>query len=150
MPITKVESPAMSMVDTWSIWMATLSFMIRPRAMGASVKPAAQFLQQGSGVPAHVGTRRPAALAVVHHQETFESGDCGPALVEPDVDLADLVHQRRLVRVDRQHAVDDLHGAFPVLALDQARADVVLQPQQYLPVGHRIVIGRVWLGIGPQ
>src|SRR5476651_2321772 len=125
MPSTKVESPAMSMVDTWSIWMATLSFMIRPRAMGASVKPAAQFLQQGSGVPAHLGAGRPAAVAVIHHQEALESGNRGPALVEPDIDLARLVHKCRLVRIDRQHAVDDLHGAGPVLALDQAQADVV-------------------------
>src|SRR5476651_214916 len=128
MPMTKVESPAMSMVDTWSIWMATLSFMIRPRAMGASVKPAAQFLQQGSGVAAHVGAGGPAAMAVVHHQEPLESLNRGPALVETDIDLADLVHQRGLFRVDRQHAIDDFHRAFPVFALDQARADVVLQP----------------------
>src|SRR5476651_1037235 len=114
MPSTKVESPAMSMVDTWSIWMATLSFIVRPRRLGASVKPAAQFLQQGSGVLEHFDV----VLGAVHHQEALECGDRGPALVEPDIDLARLVHQRRLFRVDRQHAVDDLHGAVPVLALD--------------------------------
>src|SRR5690349_12498566 len=103
----------MSMVDTWSIWMATLSFIradfpikisvapsvaegplpirqerrdpstslrsARDDGLWPSVKPAAQFLQQGRGA---LGKGR-IGFCSIRGEETLEGGDRGAALVEP-------------------------------------------------------------------
>src|SRR5882724_10345752 len=108
----------MSMVDTWSIWMATLSFMTGS-FLGCggrlSVKPAAQFLQQGRRPLAQVGI----AVRPLHAQESLEGGDGGPAVVQARIELAGLEKQFRPVRRDRQHALERLRGARPVLSLGQ-------------------------------
>src|SRR5689334_11371306 len=134
----------MSMVDTWSIWMATLSFMDSPCLavvlseakddVMPSVKPAAQFLQQGRGALAEdrVGLGR------VGGEEALEGGDRGAPVVEAGIDLARFEQQLRPVGRNGQHALERARGARPVLALGEPQADVVLQPQQHVAIGHRI------------
>jgi hypothetical protein len=67
----------------------------------ASVKPAAQFLQQGRRLLAQGGI----ALARFDAEEALEGGDRGATLVEPGVDLSGLEQQFGTVRGDRQHAI---------------------------------------------
>src|SRR5271168_2516680 len=118
----------MSMVDTWSIWMATLSFMGRdsyvqeqvPRLRFAplgmkSVKPATQFLQQGRRTLAQSGI----AGRALDMEKSLEGGDRGAALVQARVELSRLEQQFRPVRRDRQHALERLRRTCPILALGE-------------------------------
>src|SRR4029453_12471009 len=163
----------MSMLDTWSIWMATFSFMIGgssnyrhpERSRGASslletrtapsaalrsardsVKPPPQVLQQARYALAH---RRTPGRAF-DMEETLESGNRRAPLVQPGVELAGLEQEFRPVRRDRQHAVERLCGRGPVLAVGQPQEDVVLQPEQHVAVRHRIEMLGMQLGLGPQ
>src|SRR5579872_7423811 len=136
----------MSIVDTWSIWMATLSFIRSISASRQSVKPPAQFLQP---------CRRPAAQLMVARvtdggEESLEGADGSAPVVEPGIDLARLEQQLRLVGRHRQHALQRTRRALPVLALGKPEADVVLEPQQHVAIGHRIEVGRVELGLRPR
>src|SRR5947209_6681054 len=106
----------MSTVETWSIWMATLSFIQGPWAAGSgsSVKPAAQFLQQRRGALLQAGVDVPAG-----GKESFEGRDGRPALVEPGIELARLEQELGPVGRNGQHLVEGTGGARPVLLLGE-------------------------------
>src|SRR5690349_2818302 len=131
----------MSMVDTWSIWIATVSFIRASAFDGQSVKPAAQFPQQVRSALAQRGI----ALATLDIEEPAESRDGGTALVQPGVDLARLEQECRTIRCDCQHAVQRTRRPRPVALLGKPQADVVLKPEEHVAVGHRIEVVRLQL-----
>src|SRR5690349_6142127 len=110
----------MSMVDTWSIWIATVSFIKASALDGQSVKPAAQFPQQVRCASA----QRRIALAPLDIEEPAEGRNGGAALVQPGIDLAGLEQERRTIRRDRQHAVQRTRRLRPVALLGKSQADI--------------------------
>src|SRR5689334_18370490 len=112
----------MSMVETWSIWMATFSFMggllQTAGKQRQSVKPAAQFLQQRRRALAQ-GRRTVAAL---DREKALERGNRRSALVQPGIDLAGFEQQLRPVGRDHEHAVEGAGRRRPIVPLCQPQA----------------------------